>query len=130
VPSLEFLGAMTVLTPDFAAAAKQVATTAAPVTSGITVTQAIGIFVGIPALLVLLITAGVYATTRGSRRRQAAWSRRPVDHIGGARPSVDPAKAAGPAGADHATAPASAAARPADTGTEAGSLRPAEGESA
>jgi hypothetical protein len=84
---------MTVLTLDLAAAAKRVATTAAPVTSGLTVTQAIGIFVGIPVLLVLLITAAVYATTGGSRRRNAAWNRRSVDHIGGARPSADPGKA-------------------------------------
>jgi hypothetical protein len=118
---------MTVLTPDFAVAAQRVATTAAPVTSGITVTQAIAIFVGIPVLLVLIITAAVYASTGGSRRRHAAWKRRPVDHIGGARPSADPQKAGSvtaqpsPDGQPDAAGPA---------GAEAASPRPAEEGSA
>jgi hypothetical protein len=130
---------MTVLTPHLAVAAKRVATTAAPVASGLTVTQAIGIFVGIPALLVLLITAAVYASTGGSRRRHAAWSRLPVDHIGGARPSGGPGKAgsvtdqpspapdrqpdaAGPAGATSSTGDATRV----DAGAEAASPRPTE----
>lgn len=77
------------LTPDLAAAA----TAAAPATSGLTVTQAIGIFVGIPALLVLIITVAVIAATGESRRRHAAWNRRSVDHIGGARMAAGPGKA-------------------------------------
>jgi hypothetical protein len=118
---------MTVLTPDFAAAANRVATAAAPGPSGITVTEAIAIFVGIPALLVLIITAAVYASTGGSRRRQAAWKRRPVDHIGGARPSGDPGTA-GSVTAQPSPDRQPDAAGP--TGAEVASPRPAEEGSA